>query len=460
MGVTMSKEYRSAYSDEVYLGGNANPGMIELQQSKYFKRPKLLQGKHFLTVSLMTIGALVLAECGTTPATSVRATTSGVTSITIAAVEPLSGLFAQQGKNEVAGLTAAISDINAKGGIAALDGAKLRLITEDAGSTPQTATSAMQSALGAHPVAVVGAWLSSLTEAIQPLAERAHIPLITEGFDDVITSQGYRYTFDYAFPNSQIAGSLLIPDVIKSLAVDNIKLRRVALVGDNTAAATPLQKAIKSVLQSKGIQVVYFSQWTPPLTDSAPIAQAIASSHPDAIFMIAYSFNDVYSLYTKLRDLGVTAPVIQDGGQAIIPSWENLGSKLQGLATLVVTSTLNNSGSRKVSAEIARQTGKPFVGQDQLDGYFEGQLIAAGLQRAKLASGYALRKALSNGHFTSGILSQLLPEQQVDFSANGRISNSSGVLVQWQQVSGSWTPCVIEPSTVAVCKPAWTITRS
>ncbi len=82
--------------------------------------------------------------------------------VVIGAIWPQSGLFEFNGLATLAGAEAAVEDINNAGGIASLGGATLRMVDVDAGSDPEAASSAAERLLRDEPVAVAGAWLSSL----------------------------------------------------------------------------------------------------------------------------------------------------------------------------------------------------------------------------------------------------------------------------------------------------------
>lgn len=372
--------------------------------------------------------------------------------VVIGGLWPQSGLFEFNGKATLDGAKAAVEDINAAGGIASLGGAHLRLVDVDAGSTPEDASSAASRLLREEPVAIAGAWLSSLTLAASEVTERAGVPIVTESFADDVTERGFEYVFDYAPPASQVK-DLLLDSAEQSLSDAGIDLQTVALVGDNTAAATPLQDALESEFAADGIEVAIKEQWAPPLQDASGIAQKIASADVDAVFLIAFSFNDVSSLVAQIQARGVEAPIIQNGGQALVPQWQSVGEDALGMASFVITHPL--AQSQDLANELADRVGQPYVWQDQLDGYFAVSAIAAALEEASEATPDAVRDALANLDLDSGTAVDIMPTQTVRFDDTGRIDPPFGVLVQWQEVDGEIIPCTVFPAEYAVCEPAW-----
>src|ERR1043165_6781727 len=64
--------------------------------------------------------------------------------VKVAVIAPLSGPWARQGALMQMGAEMAIEEINEKGGIKALGGAKMKLLMVDAGDTPEKAKNAAQ----------------------------------------------------------------------------------------------------------------------------------------------------------------------------------------------------------------------------------------------------------------------------------------------------------------------------
>ena len=77
----------------------------------------------------------------------------------------------------------AVKHINEQGGIKALGGAKMRLISFDAGDNVEKAKNAAQRLVSSEPdiVAGGGSWLSSFTLAVTEVTERAEMPWLTHG---------------------------------------------------------------------------------------------------------------------------------------------------------------------------------------------------------------------------------------------------------------------------------------
>src|SRR5215475_11459235 len=117
--------------------------------------------------------------------------------VKIGLIAPMSGPWARQGDLMLKGANLAIDDINSKGGIKSLGGAKLKLVVFDAGDTVEKAKSAAQRMIAQEPdlIGATGAWLSSFTLGVTDVTERAELPLLTLSYSEVITGRGFKYVF-------------------------------------------------------------------------------------------------------------------------------------------------------------------------------------------------------------------------------------------------------------------------
>src|SRR5205807_2126839 len=112
-------------------------------------------------------------------------------SVKMAMIVPLSGPWARQGQLLRQGAEMAIDEINQKGGIEKLGGAKFELVVGDAGDSTEKAKNAAQRLLSDQPdlIGGFGSWLSSFTLAVTEVTERAELPWLTLSYSDAITNR-------------------------------------------------------------------------------------------------------------------------------------------------------------------------------------------------------------------------------------------------------------------------------
>ena len=380
---------------------------------------------------------------------------SCVDEVVIGTVWPMSGTFSFVGSAEIAGATKAVEDINAAGGIESLCGAALRLAIYDAGGSAEEAATAVERLLDDEPdvSAIAGSWLSSFSLAATEVSERAGIPFVTESFADSVTDrEGFTHVFGYSPPASAIKG-LILDAIQPGLDQAGITMETVAVVGSTSAAAVPLQEALLAEFGERGIEVAVTDTWAPGgLDDPSGVATKIANADVDVIFNIAFAFSDVSGLQNELIARGVTAPVIQNGGQGLLPAWADLGPEVAGLSTFVYANPLAGSDAFD---ELAAAIDQPYARQDHIGGYFVVHLIAAALEQSGDPSPAAVTKAFNTVKLTEGVAVDLMPTSAISFSATGRVDQHFGVLAQWQEVDGRLIPCTVYPVEFAVCQPVW-----
>jgi len=131
------------------------------------------------TVAVGILATPLLAACVSSP----DAASSDEISIGVA--QPLSGPVASAGQAVAHGAEIAAQEINSSGGI---NGKNIKLVIEDDANDPATCVSVAQRlSQQAQVSAVMGGWGSSCTLAMQPVLERAQVPLLVEtsSSDDV-----------------------------------------------------------------------------------------------------------------------------------------------------------------------------------------------------------------------------------------------------------------------------------
>lgn len=388
-------------------------------------------------------------------ATAAEENRNCVDEVVIGTVWPMSGTYGFVGSAEIAGATKAVEDINAAGGIESLCGATLRLAIYDAGGSAEEAATAVERLLDDEPEvsAIAGSWLSSFSLAATEVSERAGIPFVTESFADSVTDrEGFSHVFAYSPPASAIKG-LILDAIQPGLDQAGITMETVAVVGSTSAAAVPLQQALLAEFAERGIDVAVTDTWAPGgLDDPSGVATKIANADVDVIFNIAFAFSDVSGLQNELIARGITAPVIQNGGQGLLPAWADLGPEVAGLSTFVYANPLAGTDAFD---ELAAAIDQPYARQDHIGGYFVVHLIAATLEQAGDPSPAAVATAFNTVKLTEGPAVDLMPASAISFSASGRVDQHFGVLAQWQEVDGRLIPCTVYPLEFAVCEPVW-----
>lgn len=372
--------------------------------------------------------------------------------VKIAVIVPLSGRWARQGELYKAGSEMAVDEINAQGGIKALSGAKLVLVPADAGDSVQKATSAAQRALSGGGIAAAqGAWLSSFTLGATEVSERLGIPWLTHSWADKITDRGFRFVFQ----SSSVSSRLAEQGISQAVALGQeagVTVKRVALVGDNTAAIVDYFKALRETILPKfGLEIVLDEVFTPPLPDATSVVQKLRAAQPDMMINGATAHSDVVTLLQKMREFDVKVPMMGLGAQFTTQEFrDGVGAELiEGLMATVASHAVK--GQDDLVKRFRERTKEPWMIQDSVSGYAEIWMLKEAIEKAASADPGKVREALATLDLRQGPATQALMPGYIRFNEQGRRVDAVPVIVQWQ----SGVPYTVYPPAGAVRQASW-----
>src|SRR5271155_922842 len=131
--------------------------------------------RRFLTTTAFGVAA---AASGSLAMPSiVRAQGAGVK---FGLLHPVTGALSYSGQQGRIGATMAVDEINATGGIKALNGAKIDPVLGDAQSTPDGGTAEVEKMNSAEVSCVIGGYASSICLAVSQAAARNDLPYVVD----------------------------------------------------------------------------------------------------------------------------------------------------------------------------------------------------------------------------------------------------------------------------------------
>ena len=400
--------------------------------------------------AILAAAAILTSACG--GSSSSNASSNQV--IVIGDVEPLSGAYARDGQLSELGAQMAVDEINKAGGISALNGAKLKLVATDAGTSPELAGSAADRLIAQNPTmaGMLGSWLSSYTLVVAAEAEKAHIPLLTLSYADSVTGQGGHYIFQTSPTSSEVAAATLSVLLDTAQASTGKRPTTVGAVSDNTAGPAAFMKALRGGgFAAAGLKVVMDYTFTPPLSDATSIVQQIKTSKPDFIFTDMASLPDNVLVLQKLKEFGLSVPFTAQSAALGLPSIKQSvdPTVLEGLISIV--GNWPGKPQANLIEAFDKRTGEPWMTQDSQLGYANVWILKDAMESAKSSDPVKIANTLHSIVITSGPGSTALSTTPVQFDAAGRLVNPTIPAFQWQ----NGVPVVVFPSNLAVAKPFW-----
>src|SRR5579864_6829241 len=409
-----------------------------------------------LTKPLICLTAAILASAGVANWPVGLAQAQAQKPVEIALIVPLSGPWARQGQLIRLGAEMAIDEINAKGGIKALGGAKMKLVVADAGDTTEKAKNAAERLLSQEPdlIGGSGAWLSSFTLAVTEVTERAQLPWLTLSYADSITDRGFKFVFQTS-PTAEHQAAETLPTALKlAQAATGKAPTTIGIIQDNTASPVSFAKPLREGgLDKLGLKLVVDQIFTPPLSDATPLIEKVRSGKPDFLLLLTSAMPDCKLILEKLDEFNLShgkVPLVGNGAPFGSPELlKTIGPELlEGLLFSVANWPIK--GQEDFIDRFKKRTNEPFLTQDGLCGYGDIAILAAAVEVAGAADRLKVADAIRAMNLTEGRAASSFPGP-IKFDAKGRRENVPMIFAQWQK----GVPVTVFPENLALAKPVW-----
>jgi branched-chain amino acid transport system substrate-binding protein len=379
---------------------------------------------------------------------------SSAADIEIAHIAPLTGPWADLGQMEEKGAQMAVQEINAAGGIKALGGRKIKLVTADAGGSPESAKNATQRLVSQSPnlAAGMGVILSSMTLAASTVTEREKLPLVTQSYATSITERGLKYVFQIV-PNSKTIATETFPILAGiARAATGKSPSKIAIIRDNTAASQDFFKPLlDGGFKQMGLTLAVDAAYTPPLSDATAIALKIKSSGADFVFIFITALPDVKRVLESLAEFQIKLPITAQAATLGMPGVLESVRK-EALENLISTAGIWPSAKQaEIAKNFAKFANQPWMPEPALAGYAGTWILKEALEKAGSASREDVAKALHEMDLTTGPAAASIPTGRVKFTENGQLDKPMVTAFEWM----NGKPFTVFPESVAEAKPVW-----
>lgn len=369
-------------------------------------------------------------------------------SIKIGVVLPLTGDAAPLGDQSKKALQYAADEVNAKGGIKSMNGAKLELVFGDSQGNQQAAVSETTRLIDKEKVALLtGAYQSGMTlPASQEAEKKNKIWFAGVPSDDAITARGFKNVFRIADTSRmRVLSQVQFMNDMKAKGTD---LKTAALVYENSSWGQGVAKYWKEELPKAGYQVVLDEAYDRKATDLTPVANKVKGANPDVILMVSY-VQDGTLLAKAFKQQKVTpkAFIATSGGTADVQFLQNAGEDaLNWFDISAWEPDVNRPGSKELDKIFVEKFGNHPSGE-QIKEYSSIYTIADALERAKSTDTEALRKALKETNITSGPTQ--IYTKTIHFNEQNTLPDPSLVMAQFQKVNGKVERVTVWPASDA-----------
>ena len=256
--------------------------------------------------------------------------------VTIAAIYPKTGLYAEYGKMFQQGFDLAKDQINKKGGI---QGKHLDIDYYDTQSdAKQDAAVAPKIAADKSVIAVVGDYSSPASSAASPIFQQAG--LVHYGFNN--SSPVFTKSGDHVW-TPQISDKTY--QEVNAEAISK-RAKKVSVVYLENDWGKESFQHFKDAADKQGVQIIYQSSYLPDSTDLTPILIPAKNAGPDAVVDIGYGPDGALVLNTLRDKLDYKGPFF--GGQETKEFLSLTGANSQGT---IITGTFSATGTKDPKAK-------------------------------------------------------------------------------------------------------------
>ena len=355
--------------------------------------------------------------------------------ILIGSIQPVTGVIADLGIADRRANQLAVDDINARGGIKSLGGAKLKLLLGDCEAKEELGRLEAERLIKEGAVCLTGPFLSGVAIAIGTLCEAREIPFVIDvAAADAVTQRGFKYTFRCFTTQATLIkniGEFL--DTIVQEKKANIKRIAVTNAGDffGRSQGQAFVDYVKAKKLSFDAEIVEHIEYPLGVQDLSAEVAKIKAAKPDILCPVARSGDAkllIRELYKQRVDLmGIVGP-----GS---PGWyePEFIRDMGVLADDVLDNAPWPNPKSPRFKEINEKFGKLYSGKyldgNSVYGYLAVLVIADALERAKSTKPDALTQALK----TTNLKQDIIVGGVVRFTSNGDNIGANTALMQVQK---------------------------
>ena len=218
-------------------------------------------------------------------------------SIKVGVLHPVTGAIAFSGNQARQGALLAIADINARGGIRSMGGARLEALLADAQSRPDVGAAEVDKLHEAGAVAIVGPFASGIALATTQAAARHNLPHIVDvGVVDQIVTRGLANTFRFG-PGIGTIVDTALDNLVRINDQAGKPVKTVMIVHEESAFGTGMATQLNERLPRAGFEVMETIKHANPTRDFSNIVLRIQARRPDLI--IPSNYYDEYVLFAR-----------------------------------------------------------------------------------------------------------------------------------------------------------------
>lgn len=284
--------------------------------------------KQFVFAAILTAALALTSACGASQSSQPSAPASGSSApssssggssgaakdpIKIGVLQPLTGGVSDAGHAISDAIKIAADEINAAGGV---NGRQIQLVTEDTANDPATCSAAAEKVITRDKVvAIIGAWGSSCTLAVNPVVGQHKVPMLSEtasSFKVTSPKDGWNeYVFRIA-PPTPMEGQALKGHV------KDVGIKSAYFLAVNNDWGRGTKSAYGPIIEAEGGKVVGEAFFKDDETNFQPLLSKADASGADTI-VITTDAAQIAVILEQAKALGLKEKFLTTGGSNFPP---------------------------------------------------------------------------------------------------------------------------------------------
>ncbi len=332
-------------------------------------------------------------------------------------ITPLTGSVAYNGTANANGAKLAVQERNKKGGVL---GKQIELIIEDEQCQPAKAVNAAEKLIQRDKVPVIaGAFCSTATAAIMPLAEKYSTPLLSGVSSAVdLTERNNKWFFRTAETD------LIMAHAFARILVETLKLKNVAYIGLNDDWGRGGVVEFSKEVETLGGKTSLKEYFEPGTTDFYTLLTRIRAAAPDGVFVAAQT-QDGSIVVRQMKELGLTTKVFGVGSWATPDFIKLTQDASEGIyAAVPYASTLDTPANKEFVAKFQAAYNN-LPDKYSIAGYNALNIVMEAIERAGEANPSKIRDALEKTSYQG-------PNGKFEFNQKRQAFGFTALLVQIQ----------------------------
>lgn len=372
--------------------------------------------------------------------------------IRVGHVHPLSGALAFDGGLVTNGLTLAVEEINAGGGIRSMGGARIALSGGDSQGRPEVGTAEAERLIREGVVAVLGPYQSPVAYNISQLCEKERTPfVITVAVADNITERGFEYTFRVQ-PNARAMATRSLDHLAALASSTGTSVKTLAMMHEDGLFGTSVAGHVERHARTLGMELVLRVPYSFRTADVTTEVTKLKAARADLAVVTGY-FGDALLILRTATELRLEAKAVVGISNGGFSNPKLLADQPQ-LADLILDGNYWHNPRSERAARVREAYQKRFgapMSSHAVQAYSATMVLRDALERAGSADRSRVREALARTSLTDHIL----PQGVLQFDKAGDNVNAQPALLQNQ---GGKT-VVVGPPAFAEAKAVFPVPR-